>query len=280
MQEAPARLASIYDRYSDKLIAQGDDKGALVVLNKLNSIAQNPAYRVKTAEVYERLGQLDLACDQLRNAISLGGQSPDLKSRLAIMLSKYGEQLLDSGNTQEGYGYLQQANDMDASIGLPSVVLKDVSVDVNPSDHHPQMTAEAWNAGTLPADQVKIQAHLVIPATSRQLWQDTQMLIGQYDPPLAPQSSKPVRFDATTAKVRSDGSTAFNIYINNKFYKSYPLGKKGDRVPGGSNPEGSIKNDSHLNPGSAANSNSNNGSAHQRRELTPEDQTLKDLERF
>ena len=137
---------------------------------------------------------------------------------------------------------------------------------------------------------MKIQAYLVMPATSGQLWQDTQMLIGQYDLPLAPQSSKPVRVEATTAKVRSDGSTAFNIYINNKFYKSYPLGKKSDRVPEGGNLEG-IKSDSYYsnaaqpnvvqsNAGNANQLNPNNvGIAHQRHALTPEDQTLKDLER-
>jgi tetratricopeptide (TPR) repeat protein len=272
VQEAPAKLATIYQRYADKLTAEGDDKAALSILKKLNMVAQNPFYHQKTADVYEKLGFYDQACDQLRTAISLAGPQSDLNIRLAALLAKYGKQLLDSGDTQKGYDCLQQASDLDKNITVPSLVLKDVSVDVNPVDRHAQMWASVLNAGQTPVSHVKVDAKLVSLATGRILWQGSQSIIGEYDPPFAPQAREEIKFNST-ATVKSDGSTAFNIDINNQFYKSYQLGKKSD--------DKHTKTVRTNEPSATASSPSPTVSSktESTNHITPESQILKDLER-
>jgi tetratricopeptide (TPR) repeat protein len=299
LSEAPSRLATIYQRYADKLITEGNDKEALAVLDKLNALAQNPAYHEMTAGVYERMGLFDKACDQLRTAISLAGPQSELNAKLAVLLTKYGKQLMDSGDTERGYDCLLQASDLDKTIAVPSIVLKDVNVDVNPVNRHAQMSASVYNAGSSPANRIKIEAQLISTLTSRVMWQSTQSLIGEYDPSLDTHSSKLVKFESTVP-VRSDGSTAFNIYINSQFYKSYPLGKKFESSEPASSGVGALNMPAPApaatniqptpskqtsaqgnqpgvddNPFSFFSSGKQNGP----KPLTPEDQTLKDLER-
>jgi tetratricopeptide (TPR) repeat protein len=278
--EAPGRLATIYQRYADKLIASGDDKAALAVLEKLNGVAQNPAYHEMTADVYDRLGLYDKACDQLRTAISLAGPQSNLNTKLASLLIKYGKQLMDSGDTQRGSDCFQQASDLDKTIAMPSLVLKDVSVDVNPTDRHAQMSASVFNAGQGPANHVRVEAQLISTATSRVFWQGTESVVGEYETPLMPHSSKSVEFNSTVA-VRSDGAFTFNVLINGQLYKSYPIGRKPEidhadtqlnpqagaaSIPAASYPEGRPSILPSVNRQSP-------------KSVTPEDQTLKDLER-
>jgi tetratricopeptide (TPR) repeat protein len=267
LSEAPARLATIYQQYADKQIAGGDDKSALATLTKLNTIAQNPAYHEKTAQVYERMGLFDQACEQMRTAISLAGPQTQLNTELAEMLAKRGKQLLDSGDTQKGYDCLQQANDLDKTVGPPMSVLKNVSAEINPVNHYAQLFAEVTNIGQTPIAHVRVDAQLVLAANSKILWEGSQLAVGEYDPPLAPQSSRTIRFNAPV-EVRSDGNTQFNIYINGKFYKNYLLGKK-------------LENSSASTPlaNPASNNQPSNNFQKTYRTSTPEDQTLNDLER-
>ena len=143
-------------------------------LNKLNAIAENATTYQLTSGIYERQDQLELAIDQLRHAIKLGAEDSSLKSKLALLLDKRGKELLDSGDTTTGYGYLQEAKSYDATISVPPVTLRNVHISIDGISHRPTITGEAWNPGPDTTNYLNLKVDEFDPLNNQVLWQRTK----------------------------------------------------------------------------------------------------------
>ena len=221
--EADNRLATIYQRMAGKFIDDKKDKEALVYLNKLNSIAENPRNYETCAEIYERTGQLELAIDQLRKAQRLAAHDDTLTHKLSSLLTKRGKELLDKGELDTGYGYLQQARSVDPSSSVATVTLKGVKIDVQGG--MPHIGGQVWNPTDAPINALIMKTDLVDVQNDRVIWTKESKVVDEYVPPLSPHEGKHVDITSGMA-ARFDGSTEFRIYFDGKLYNSYLVGKK------------------------------------------------------
>jgi len=221
--EAEARLATIYQKLADSSASNNDDGKALGYLNKLNNIAQNSRNYEMAAEIYERSGELELAIDQLRKAVKISGRSPLLEKKLSDLLSRRGKELLDEGNTEAGYGYLQQAKTINPDNAVPLVALRNLQVE--PSSKAPSIAGEVWNPTEGPINSLKLKVELFDTTTSRTLWSKEQSIVDEFVPPLGSKESK--HFDMESeVPVKVNGLSEFRVYLDGSLYKSYPIGKK------------------------------------------------------
>ena len=220
--EADARLATIYKKLSDSYAGQNKDKEALSYLSKLNAIADNPRNYEMASDLYARSGQLELAIDQLRKASNLQGADENIKRKLAALLTRRGKELMDNGDNDTGYAYLQQAKSMDPSHALPSITLKSVKIDQSGPRIAGQVynpTQDAINALTMRVDLVDTRSG------NRVLWTREQKVIDEYVAALGAKDSRNVEFNAGIP-VKGDGSFAFQVFFDGKLYNTYPIGKK------------------------------------------------------
>jgi tetratricopeptide (TPR) repeat protein len=224
--EADNRLATIYQRLAGKLIDDKKDTEALVYLNKLNAIAENPRNYETCADIYERTGQLELAIDQLRKAQRLAAHDDTVTHRLAALLTKRGKELLDAGELDTGYGYLQQARSVDPNSSVATVTLKGVNVDMQGG--MPHIGGQVWNPTDLPINALIMKTDLVDIQDDHIIWTKESKVVDEYVPPLGPREGKHIDITSGTA-ARYDGSTEFKIYFDGKLYNSYLVGKK-DKV--------------------------------------------------
>jgi tetratricopeptide (TPR) repeat protein len=300
--EAEARLASIYPRYADALIAEDKYPEALAVLNKLNTTVQNPANYIRAAEIYEKLGQPAAAIEEFRAASRL---NPNVvpSDKMANLMVKYGKELLDEGNTDAGYGYLQQAKGLDSTLMVPSMVLRNVHIT---ADKFPALSGEVFNAGNDAISEIKLEAYLVDLSSSQTLWQQTKNIINEYAPALAPRDSRPFEFKPQLKAGVNNANIAFDVYINGQLYKSYPLTKNttaavpspvlldtglNNKINAISNMQTPSNNQQLLPAPSSARKKTielipnvdftprRNANQDLQEQSTPEDQTLKDLSR-
>lgn len=256
--EAESRLVTIHQRLADKYVASGDDAKALSYLTKLNAASERPANLERTAAIYERKGELDLAIDQYQKAMILYGQEPGadiIKQKLAVLMERRGKELLDKGETDTGYGYLQQAKEMDTTIGSGKVALRNVEVSF--AGGIASIRGKVWNPGPDLVSSLTLKADLYDPASGGVLWQQERRIIDEFEIPLSKDESRTFQFSPGGARAGSQ----LRIYVDGNLYKSYPLG--GKQAPIAKPAE---KSDIDLMPKPAP-----------PRE-TPEDKTLKDLD--
>ena len=267
--EADARLTTIDQRLADKFVAAGDDAKALSYLTKLNTTVERPANLERTAAIYERKGDLDLAIDQYQKAMILYGQEPAadlIKQKLAVLLERRGKELLDKGESDTGYGYLQQAKEMDTTIGGGKVALRGVQVSF--AGGSASIKGNVWNPGPDPVSSLSLKADLYDPASGRVLWQQDRRVIDEFEIPLSRDETRPFQFFAGAAKAGYE----LRVYIDGTLYKSYTLGGKSLPVkPAVTTPS---QDKSGVEPGALS---PMPAPAPSRRE-TPEDRTLKDLD--
>ncbi len=222
--EADARLSTIYQRLAEKLVSQKKDKEALSYLGKLNAIADNARFNQMAADIYERTGQLELAIDQLRKASRFSTRDDAVRRKLASLLAKRGKELLDAGELDAGYGYLQQAKSVDPSNTVPTVTLKTVTVDIQGG--MPHIAGQVWNPGDTPINALTMKVDLVeSKSADKVLWSKETALVDEFVPPLAGRSGKSIDLTGG-ASVRNDGSSEFKVYFDGKLYNTYPIGKK------------------------------------------------------
>ncbi|CAN5200433.1 hypothetical protein BH11CYA1_BH11CYA1_39560 [soil metagenome] len=259
--ESDARLSTIYQRLAEKLVSEKKDKEALLYLGKLNAIADNSRNYEMAADIYERTGQYELAIDQLRKAQKFATRDDSIKRKLASLLNKRGKELLDSGDLDTGYGYLQQAKSVDPSNTVPTVTLKTVTVDLQGG--MPHISGQVWNPTDAPINALSMKLELVdTKAGDKVLWTKESAVVDEFVPPLPAREGK--KIDLTGgASVRNDGSCEFKVYFDGKLYNSYPIGKKerGEKSDVAKNKSDTAPSTPALapaNPGSsAANSGSN-----------------------
>ncbi len=222
--EAEARLSTIYQKLANSLSSNKDDDAALAYLTKLNNIAQNSRNYEMAADIYERQGKLDLAIEQLRKASNMAGKNSSVNQKLGSLLSRRGKELLDEGNADAGYGYLQQAKDLNPENAVPVVTLRSVAI-IYDADHQPRITGEVWNPTDKAISSLGLKVELYSNAESKTLFQKDQKLVDGFTPPLAAHESR--SFDVSApVRVASDGQTELRTYLDGALYKAYPLGKK------------------------------------------------------
>ncbi len=222
--EAESRLTTIYEKLAIKLSGEKKDDAAIGYLSKLTSIAKNPKHYLSMADIYERNGKLDLAIEQLRKANEMSA-SADLQKRLSGLLAKRGKELLDQGNNDVGYAYLQQARSMDASNAVPDVTLRAIDTGLDPTTRMPRIQGEVWNPTDKPIGKLAIRAELYDVKNDRSIWARDTKLVDEFDRPLASRRSKSFSF-VSGIPARYDGTTEFRMYIDGGLYKSYLLEKK------------------------------------------------------
>jgi tetratricopeptide (TPR) repeat protein len=229
--EAESRLVTIYQKLADASAAKNEDSKALTYLDKLNYIAQNAKNYQMAAAIYEREDKLDLAIEQIRKALTLDAHNQVLARRLALLLTRRGKELMDGGNNEAGYAYLQQAKSLDGSSVLPEVTLRNLAVGVEPSSQLPRVKGEVWNPTDKIVNSVTIRAELWDNVNEKMLWGKDSKLIDEFVPPLTTKQSRPFEFVASNP-VKANGHSEFRVYLNGSLYKSYPIGKVERLVPG------------------------------------------------
>jgi len=230
--ESDARLSTIYQKLAEKSSAGKNDKEALSYLSKLNAIADNPRNYEMSAEIYERTGQLELAIDQLRKASKLSSRDDAIRRKLAILLTKRGKELMDSGDYDTGYGYMQQAKSVDPNNTVPTVTMKSVKVDFEGG--MPRISGQVFNPTDQSISALSMKVEMV-GDSGNVLWSKETRVVDEYVPAMGPKEGKNVDITGG-ASVKADGKTEFKVYFDGKLYNSYPIGKK-ERTKVESTPE-------------------------------------------
>lgn len=224
--EAESRLATIYQKLANKLASDDDpkdDEEALKYLSKLNNIAQNPRNYQLAADLYVKQNQLELAIDQLRKANQISGKNQLIERKLADLLSRRGKELLDEGNTDAGYGYLQQAKQLSPEDSLPAVALRNLLV--TSSGGIPKISGDVWNPTDNSVNSLIMKVELFDTVDSRVLWTKDVRVIDEFVPPLGGHDSK--SFDVVSGEpARNNGTAEFRVYLDGNLYKEYPIGEK------------------------------------------------------
>lgn len=223
--EAEARLATIYQKLANAAANNKDDTKALAYLSKLNNIAQNARNYEMASDIYDRTGELELAIDQLRKAIHLSTKNSLLDKKLGSLLSRRGKELLDAGNTDAGYGYLQQAKDLNGDSKVPEVTLRNLFAGFDAS-HMPKISGEVWNPTERAINSLNLKVELYDNISDKSLWTKEQKMVDEFVPPLGAKDTRAFEF-VSTAPAKANGTVEFRVYIDGNLYKSYPIGKKG-----------------------------------------------------
>lgn len=223
--ECDTRLATVYQKMANELLAKDNVEGALKCLNNLNTIAPSPQSFDKCADLYSKEGKLDLAIDQLRHAIKLGNGSKELNSKLGGLLARRGKELLDKGDSETGYAYLQQAQGYDSSLKVPSVALRSVAVNVDTMSGTVRSSGEAWNPGPNQVAYLSVRSELFDTATSQSIWSKEQRVVDEFVAPLAARETRP--FDLSGPLPAGQDGLELRVYLDGRLYKSYPLAQQG-----------------------------------------------------
>lgn len=221
INEVDTRLATIYQKMANEYLAKDDVENALRCLNNLNNIAANPQSCEKVAELYAKQGKLDLAIDQMRRAIKLGSGSHDLNRKLAAYLSKRGKELLDKGDAETGYAYLQQAQGYDTSLKVPTVALRAISINVDSLSGSVHVSGEAWNPGTNAVAYLSVRTELYDSKASQTVWSKEQHVVDEFVAPLQGHESKQFSFSGPVAA--GQPGLEVRVYLDGRLYKSYQL---------------------------------------------------------
>ena len=232
--ECDTRLATIHQKMANDMLAKDNVEGALTSLSNLNNIAPSPQSLEKTSDLYAKTGKLDLAIEQLKKAIKMGNGSHDLNRKLAGLLSRRGKELLDKGDAETGYAYLQQAQGLDSRVKVPTVALRGIHVDFSQSGAAIRCQGEAWNPGPASVAYLHVKTDLYDTKTSQVIWTREQRVVDEFVPPLG--SNETRAFDISgPAAPREDGTVELRVYLDGALYKSYPIGKaeSGSSVGGG-----------------------------------------------
>jgi len=223
--EAEARLSTIYQRLANSLASSKNDEQALAFLDKLNTIAQNPKNYEMAADIYVRSNKVDKAIESLRKAVTLSSKNPELDKKLSDLLARRGKELVNSGDSEAGVAYLQQAKELNAANAVPEAALRSVALDYDKGTKQPSINGEVINLADKSINSLDLKAELFDNANSKSLWVKEQKMVDSFTPQMQSKESKPFTFSAPLA-VANNGTNEFRLYINGSLYKSYPVGEK------------------------------------------------------
>jgi tetratricopeptide (TPR) repeat protein len=226
--EAEARLSTIYQRLANSLASSKNDAQALAFLDKLNTIAQNPKNYEMAADIYVRSNKVDKAIESLRKAITLSSKNPELDKKLSDLLARRGKELVNSGDSEAGVAYLQQAKELNAANAVPEAALRSVSLDYDKGTKQSSINGEVINLADKSLNSLDLKAELFDIANSKSLWTKDQKIVDSFTPPMQSKESKPFTFSAPIS-IANNGTNEFHLYINGSLYKSYPVGEKSDK---------------------------------------------------
>jgi tetratricopeptide (TPR) repeat protein len=247
--EADSRLATIYQKIAEEAMRKGDDEDALKYYAKLNAMAPSATAFDRTAELYQKTGNLELAIDQMRHAVKLAGTNQTYNRKLASLMAARGKELLDSGDVDAGYGYLQQAQTLDPKMKAPTSTIRDVHLQVE-AGGYVHLTGAVWNPGPDVLSAITVRGELFDNKAGRTVWSRDLRVIDEFVPPLPAHDSRPFELSAT---VPADPATSeFRVYLNGGLYRSYALSKyiSGDSatVRGGTADENASADKPQLRP--------------------------------
>lgn len=224
LEEADSRLATIYAKMAAQSATKGDIDAALAFYSKLNTLSPSASSLEQTALLYERQGNYELAIDQMRKASKLSEGNSDFNRKLAALMAKRGKEMLDRGDSDGGYGYLQQAQSLDPRIKAPNVTVRNIKVTVDNATGVLRVSGEVWNPGPEPLNLLNIRGDLYDIKGTKVVWSKDQRLIDEFVAPLNARDVKPFEFVAGVP-VREDGSSEFRVFLDGTLYKSYTVGK-------------------------------------------------------
>lgn len=239
LNEVDTRLATIYQKMATELLSKDDTEGALNCLNNLNQIAPSPQSYEKVADLYAKKNKLDLAIDQMRKAIKVGNGSHDLNSKLASLLAKRGKELLERGDAQTGYAYLQQAQGYDSKLKVPTVALRSVSVNVDAMSGTLRCQGEAWNPGPSQVSYLSVRSELYDSKASQSVWSKEQKIVDEFVPPL--QASESRQFDLSGPIAVGQPGLELRVYLDGRLYQTYPIGESGGAQTAATHSSGSAR---------------------------------------
>lgn len=222
--ESEARLATIYEKLAKKLAAEKKDDEALSYLSKLTAISKNPRYYETSADIYEKNKKLELAIDQLRKALELSN-SQRLQRKLATLLARRGKEMLDKGQNETGYAYLQQARSIDPTSSLPEVTLRKVKVGIDPATKMPMIEGEVWNPNSRSIGRLSLSVELYDSKKLKTLYKNETRIVDEFVRPLKAKQSKPFSF-ISNSYAPMNGTTEFKVFIDGSLYKAYKYEKR------------------------------------------------------
>lgn len=223
LDEADARLSTIYSKMGEEMSRDGKVEEALKYYARLNALSPSATSYERTADLYQKQNKLELAIDQMRQATKLTSDSGLLNQKLALLMSLRGKELLDAGEADAGYGYLQQAQSLDPKTKAPRATIRGVHVSVDDSGSA-HFSGEVWNPGPDPLGHLVVKVELYDSSVGKAVAIKEQHVIDEFVPPLPSRESK--NFDITPNVTVADAKTSeLKVYLNGTFYRSYPLGK-------------------------------------------------------
>jgi tetratricopeptide (TPR) repeat protein len=246
--EAESRLATIYQKVAEEMSRNGDDDEALKYYEKLNAMGGNATALERSADLYQKQGKLDLAIDQLRKAVKLTSDPVVLNHKLAAVMAARGKELLDNGDAESGYGYLQQAEALDPRTKAPPATMRNVHVELDGSGNA-HLTGEVWNAGTDAVNALAVRAEVYDTKDGKTLWSKDYRLIDEFVAPLGSHESRPLEI-LSAVPTTNPANSELRVYMNGLLYRAYPLGKPGstDNGLGHSGTTGSISGIGNIRP--------------------------------
>jgi tetratricopeptide (TPR) repeat protein len=227
--EADSRLASIYLKVANERLAKGEEEIALEFYNKLNNLAPSAQTFERTSDIYARQGKLDLAIDQLRRALKASSGSIELNKKLASLLSRRGRELLDKGDSDTGYAYLQQAQGFDNKIHVPTLAIRNMSLTIDPISGSIKVAGLVWNPTGNQINYLALRADLFDTKESKVIWRKEQHVVDEFMPPMGGHETKP--FEVTGPCSTADGTLEVKVYLDNTYYSSYPVRTGTARAP-------------------------------------------------
>lgn len=222
LAEADARLSTIYQRLANACLVAGDDQQALEILLKLNTIVENATTLVKTADIYERKGDYEQAITLYKKALKSGEKVFQLDNKIARAMLKRGQDLLDKGDLNGGFGLIQQAKVFDNVINIPKIVLTNVSYSYNGQDKTVSFSAQGWNPGPNPVLSLSYTLELVDPVNQKIYAHKSERVIDEFMPPLAANESRDLH-QTLALNQPAKGNLELRVFIDKGLYKTYKL---------------------------------------------------------
>jgi hypothetical protein len=137
-------------------------------------------------------------------------------------LSKRGKELLDAGDSETGYAYLQQAQGYDSSMKVPTVALRSINVNADNLTGTVRTTGEAWNPGPNAVAYMSVKTELFDTKSSQTIWSKEQKVVDEFVAPLQARETR--QFELSGPLTGLQDGLELRVYLDGSLYKTYPLG--------------------------------------------------------